>query len=271
MPTSSSVVRRSEPSSIARSCDMRSSPGVDRRSSMSPAHVLVESRERGLDPDLHGGIARGAERQPDVGGPLDEHIAIAGGDPEHVGHHRRREVVRGLLHHLVHVAAVERRRDDVFGDLADAHPQLLDLSWCERPRHERAEARVLGRVLREHERLPPRPDRAGVEAHHREEVGGDERRVLQQRVDLGVPQHVEDAVGRHGDGRLLPDLPQRRVDVLPELRDVEVEHGQCLDGRGRHHLLPVTPVRDRASKVMRSARQLPGSRTYATRCGSTTQ
>src|SRR5690606_17879816 len=191
-----------------------------------------------------GGVAGEAVRG--VGRPDREAVAVGDRHPEQLADQRRGDRQRQVGDH-VHRARLERRPEPLGHDLAHPRPPALDGARREGLRHQLAQARVVRRVLLEHElagalRLraarqrpvePPHPAAHPAQQAHAVRVAGQPPRAQGRLVyGSGLAQPMESririVVERRAAQRGLESVPARRV-----RRGSGGRGGFLLDGRDR--------------------------------------
>ena len=199
------------------------------------AEVFAERMARGaaaLD-DLAVGVqAERIEAARDVGRPLAHRVGVLGGRAEQLADHRHRQRV-GEVGDDVHRRAVLHQVEPSLDDRADARLQAVDDAAREGLADERAQARVGGRVAKDHRTRHA----LGIVAVDPGEGGAEpfaaEARVAHHRHHLVIARHDPVALGAAVDRVFGAQAAIERVGVGPELAARRVEHDLALQRRQR--------------------------------------
>ena len=188
------------------------------------ARKVVAQLDRGARGLVDPGLAdRPVQEHRHLVGPALEEAAVLDGRAQKLTDHDHRQGRRELRHH-VHAARDLGLVDQLVGDLLDARPQLLDDARREGAVHQPAQARVIGRVPRQHHA-----------ARYLEQV--DQRRVAAgaHQVDCRLRElaRLEARVAQRGDH---VEVAAEQPDPLParerSLEDRRLAPQRGVDGVG---------------------------------------
>jgi hypothetical protein len=157
--------------------------------------------------------------------PRGELVPVGDRDAQHLGDHERRDLVSEAREEVDRFSGIELVEQTRRGPL-DEGPEPADPPRRERPRHEAAHPRMVGRIEEVdpvRHLVPRRPGRQGREVAERDRT---RRRVrmpkhLERRAVAG---HAPEARRHATDRRGLPHPAEPRIRIsLAQLRGIEVD------------------------------------------------